>query len=78
MKALLRYGNFTDLIELPRELPSISIVEPMDMLAIGEKTFMPTEEYTPDTTLELHYLKFRYKKRLSDNIVLYEFYERSK
>lgn len=70
MKAILKYGQFTAMIELPHMLPMVSVMKPMDAISV-----MPlTEEEIADVTRKKIYrLDFRYIKRLDDDIHLYEF-----
>lgn len=69
MKAILQYGQFTHLIEVPdnNASPTIQVMKPMD-----EPSFVPLPTVAPDT-VEASRLEFRYDKRLDDQFSLYKF-----
>jgi len=67
MKAVLKYGQFTCMIEVADERPEIYILKPQD-----SPTYIGLS--TPDLTkLTPSRLEFRYDKRLTDDIYLYTF-----
>lgn len=68
MKAILEYGKFTCLIELPQVLPEIRIMKPTDAI-----TFVPQD--VPDVT-EVHtkLLEFSYARQLDGEYHLYRFW----
>lgn len=68
MKAILKYGQFTSMIELPRLLPTIHIMKPHEA-----PSYLPLEELPDVRENKSIMLKFLFRKRLSDDIYLYEF-----
>lgn len=68
MKAILKYGQFSAMIQLPKVLPTVAILKPMDDLV----SFVPYEAIDPSIDPPKR-LQFRIRDRLADDIYLYEF-----
>ncbi len=66
MKAILKYGQFTSMIELPNLLPSVRIMKPSESVSLMPEPIDVTE-------VKNYGLEFRYVRRLDDDIHLYEF-----
>ena len=66
MKAILKYGQFTSMIELPNIVPSVRIMKPSEGISL-----MP--EPVDVSEVKSYGLEFRYVRRLDDDIHLYEF-----
>lgn len=67
MKAILEYGKFTCLIELPEILPEVRIMKPMDAISFTPQDIPDVSEV--DTKL----LEFRYARQLDNRYHLYRF-----
>ena len=68
MKALLKYGNFTALIELPEKMYKVSVMKPQESLSLVPLT----ENQIADLTKAMR-LDFIVRDRLTEDIWLYEF-----
>ncbi len=67
MKAILQYGQFTAMIELPEVRHTVSIVKPFEALS-----FAPLTEQDLSKPI-MGRLDFRIEKQLSEDIWLYTF-----
>jgi len=67
VKAILQYGQFTMMLEMPNRYPTINIMKPQD-----ELSFVPLDESTL-TEVKPSRLEFRFIKQLTEDICLYEF-----
>lgn len=68
MKAILQYGQFSAMIELPERLLTVSIMKPMDSPSI-----LPLETTLASTEVMPSRLEFRLREQLTDDYWLYEF-----
>jgi hypothetical protein len=68
MKAILKYGRFTDMIILPEVRPYIYILDPE--LA---PSMVPFPSSTAEEDIHLNKLLFRYRGEIHEDIHLYVF-----
>ncbi len=67
MKAILQYGQFTMMLEVPKHQYTISIMKPQDA-----PSYVPLDPSTIDE-LKTSRLEFRIDKELTEDIWLYRF-----
>lgn len=67
MKAILQYGQFTMMLEVPKHQYTISIMKPHDELSYVPLGLSVIDELKPSR------LEFRIEKQLSEDIWLYRF-----
>lgn len=67
MRAILKYGQFTAMIDLPEARPIVSIMKPPDTVS-----FLPLPEQDLDKPTTAR-LDFRFREELYEGICLYEF-----
>lgn len=68
MKAILQYGQFTSMIELPNFRPEIAIMKPQD-----ELSFVSLEDRFDPAEVTTHALIFRVETQLNEDMWLYKF-----
>jgi len=68
MKAILEYGQFTTMIQLPTILPEVSVIKPPQGISL-----LPIQEVVDVTEVTSHRLDFRFKQQLTDDLVVYTF-----